>query len=43
MTKDGTIHQTGMALRKTTKQALPNDGLSYWNKVISIMVDRRNF
>lgn len=31
MTKYGTIHQTGMALGKTTKQASANDGLSYWD------------
>lgn len=31
VTKYGTIHQTGMALGETTKQALANDGLSYWD------------
>lgn len=31
MTKYGTIHQTGTALGKMTKQALANNGLSYWD------------
>lgn len=32
MTKYGTIHQIGTALgKKMTKQALVNDGLSYWD------------
>lgn len=31
MAKYGTIHQTGMALGKTTKQGSANDGLSYWD------------
>lgn len=31
MAKYGTIHQTGMAPGKTTKQAFVNDGFSYWD------------
>lgn len=31
MTKQGAMHQTGVALGKTTKQTSANDGLSYWD------------
>lgn len=31
MTKQGAMHQKGLALGKTTKQTLANDGLSYWD------------
>lgn len=31
MTKQGAMHQTGLALGKMTKQTLANDGLSYWD------------
>lgn len=42
MTEDGTIHQTGMALRETSNQVLYKDGFCYWDTIINTMESKRN-